>query len=662
MNIWKSPVEFDYKLYNEVESFFDNLHSSKIHEYREGQVLMALDVLDALKNKEMLLIEAGVGIGKSWGYLIPLLYACKDKEKFQGFLISTSSIALQNQLVEEIAKLSKMLDIDIPVTVAKGKTNFICKKRLENYLKNHKNNEYLLSIKTKVDKGIIDKEEYPDIAASIFKNININHVNCSNCLYKNNCAYTLNRKKWKEAKYVICNHDLLIESLKRDNHDLILKDPSLLVIDEAHNLEAKIRNSYQGKIDKDKLEALILKISFIINEDIETYQDSSIITSLNKVFRMISTKAKYKYNKNAKENIEFFDEETSGFDLSNKLKEEIASLINYLEELINEVNCYQYLDNRLLNYLSKLKEYKNIFNDLIDSKSKNIYWVTFIPNTKNHIVLEYVRKDIYKESAKLLSSKNYGKVFTSATMTTSGDYNYFVNNLGLNEINGISLLKEFPQVSPYNYQENALLYLADDVISPKSMDRSLYLDSLAKKINTLINITEGKSLVLFTSKKDMLEVYNRIIKEYHDFNIMVQKDHINADDLKVAFRDDLTSVLFATGVFFEGIDIKGESLENVIIAKLPFPVVDPIIEEKSSYYKDGFKEVYLKEMLIKLKQGTGRLIRSSTDKGIVSILDPRYREYKEEILSSLPFTNITTDIDDVLAFANNKLGIVKVKK
>ena len=168
--------------------------------------------------------------------------------------------------------------------------------------------------------------------------------------------------------------------------------------------------------------------------------------------------------------------------------------------------------------------------------------------------------------------------------------------------------------------------------------------------------------MLFTSKEDMRRVYQKVTMNNYDFNIMLQTDDVSADTLKERFKEDKQSVLFATGSFFEGIDVKGEALENVIITKLPFPVVNPIIEEKASHFRDGFREVYLPEMIIKLKQGVGRLIRSSTDKGIVSILDPRYKEYEDVILESLPFNNVTTDIEEVKAFATNKLGISKAKK
>ena len=665
MSIWKEKVSFDPKLYEEVDSFFENLHDNGTLEYRPVQHTMALDIVDAIKNKEILLMEAGVGSGKSWGYLVPLLYASKDKENFKGFLISTSSIALQEQLKTEIEKLSKMVGVDIPVTIAKGRNNFICKKRLEDYIRHHDDDEKLKELEKKVSIGCIDKEEYQDIPSYVWKKININYVNCNSCLYKKTCEYILKREKWPESKFVICNHDLLAESLKRDYNDLILQDPSILVIDEAHNLEEKIRNSYKNSISKSKLEALILKIEFLISADdsLDGYENNPILESLNKVFRMISTKAKYKYRKNAKENIDVFDEETCGFDISYSLKEEISNLISRLDSLIVDASNYKYLDKRFIGSINILKDYVNVFKDLISDNSENIYWVSFLPNTRDHITLDYVRKAIYKEASRLLSNNKYGKVFTSATMTTvDGDYNYFVNNLGLNIINGVPIIKEYPGESPFDYDNNALLYLSDDCISPKSPDRELYLETLATKVDELINITEGRSLVLFTSKEDMKRVYNKVTMNNHDFNIMLQTDDVSADTLKARFKEDEHSVLFATGSFFEGIDVKGDALENVIITKLPFPVVNPIIEEKASHFSNGFNEVYLPEMIIKLKQGVGRLIRSSTDKGIVSILDPRYKDYDGVILDSLPFDNVTTNIEDVKSFATNKLGIVKIKK
>ena len=653
MDIWKQTHEVNQELYDDMDQFYEQLQGQKHIEYRPGQDTMSYDILDILSNKEVLVIEAGVGIGKSWAYLIPLIYASKHHKNFQGFLISTSSIALEEQLKNEVRLVSKMLDIDIDVVVAKGKNNYICQKRLEKFLKyNDKKHQYQY-LQAMFEDGAVDKRDY-NVPQQIWKKINVDKVNCTNCLYKNNCQYKITRKQWKQSSNVICNHDLLVEILKRDSEDKLVHDPSILIVDEAHALVEKIVNSYKNSVSKTDLESLIYSIYSRIDETVE--DDFPIIDLMNTVFRMISTKAKKEYKAHAKEEVDVLDSESSGFTCTPMIKQSIIDLVNQLDELEQYARKYPSSDKKLLEQLSSLKEIRLVFCDLISSSSKSIYWVNFLPNTREHIELNYVPKNISELSRRLLSNPNYGKVFTSATLTTEkNNYSYFMKELGLDQMIGTPVFQEFSQPSPYNYDENALLYCAMDGVSPKSKDRSLYLDSLASKVDELIKITNGRSLVLFTSKQDMREVYHRLQTRQYDFKILVQEDGTNAEKLKSEFKRDIASTLLATGTFWEGIDIKGEALEQVIITKLPFPVVEPIIEEKASHYRDGFKEVYVPEMLLKLKQGVGRLIRSSTDKGIVSILDSRMKDYGEDILSTLPFHNVTHSIDDVNTFARDVL-------
>lgn len=653
MNIWKQESDFNQELYNNMDRFYEQLQGQKHIEYRPGQDTMSYDILDILNNKEVLVIEAGVGIGKSWAYLIPLIYASQNKDKFKGFLISTSSIALQEQLQKEVARVSKMLGIDIDVTVAKGKNNYICKKRLEQFLKYSDKKHQYQYLKDIFKDGTVDKKDY-NVPQYVWKRINVDHVSCTNCLYKYDCQYKVTRKQWKQAANIICNHDLLVEILKRDSQDKLVQDPSILIVDEAHTLIEKIVNSYKRSISKTAFESLIYNIYNRIDESVE--DNLPVIDLMNAVFRMISTKAKKEYRAQAREEKEVLDSESSGFTCTPMMKQRVMELVVQLTELENYVKQYPSSDKKLIEQVSSLKEIRLVFSDLISSFSKNIYWVNFLPNTKEHIELNYVPKNVSELARKLLSNPNYGKVFTSATLTTGkNDYSYFMKGLGLDQMIGMPVFQEFSQPSPYNYDENTLLYCATDVVNPKSKDHSLYLDSLASKVDELINITDGRSLVLFTSKQDMREVYDRLMQRKHDFNILVQEDGINAERLKMDFKQDVTSTLLATGAFWEGIDIKGESLEQVIIAKLPFPVVEPVVEERASHYTDGFKEVYLPEMLLKLKQGAGRLIRSSTDKGIVSILDSRINDYGEYVLSALPFNNVTGSIDDVDAFSKEVL-------
>ena len=250
-------------------------------------------------------------------------------------------------------------------------------------------------------------------------------------------------------------------------------------------------------------------------------------------------------------------------------------------------------------------------------------------------------------SLELFSNKTF--IFTSATLSVGkNDFSYFMNSLGVSE-NTPRLTLENSYESPYNYDENTLLYCCSELANPK--DRVNYLEQLTEKIKELIKITNGKALVLFTSKSDMQYVYHKIGNKLNDINIFIQNDGSSQDKVKNDFKNDINSVLFSTGIFWEGIDIKGESLSNLIIARLPFPVVDPVIEYKKSLYnKNGFKKVYIPEMLIKLKQGVGRLIRSETDKGIVCILDSRLPKYETVIKETIPIKNFVYSIDEVKKF------------
>ena len=268
----------------------------------------------------------------------------------------------------------------------------------------------------------------------------------------------------------------------------------------------------------------------------------------------------------------------------------------------------------------------------------------------------YAPKEIDKITSRLLSNPNYGKILTSATLTTQDDdYSYYAKSIGLDNIIGINVLKEFSINSPYNYQDNTLIYYGNDLPNPN--DKELYLEEIKVRIKELVNITNGKSLILFTSKKDMHEVYE-YLKDEVDFPIYIQEDG-KEKALIENFQNEENSCLLGTGTFYEGIDIKGSSLSQVIIAKLPFPIVEPVIMDKASIYTNGFKKVYLPEMLIKLKQGVGRLIRSENDTGIISILDSRMQNYDNKydniIKNNLPNTTITTSLDKVKEFAKQKI-------
>lgn len=201
------------------------------------------------------------------------------------------------------------------------------------------------------------------------------------------------------------------------------------------------------------------------------------------------------------------------------------------------------------------------------------------------------------------------------------------------------------------------MYVSDKLPIPNKRNRTAYRNEAIKEIVRLLNITEGKTLILFTAKDDMQYVFKKLSNMGLPYKIMIQDESTTQERRLEKFQNNVNSVLLGTGTYWEGINIKGESLSQVIIFKLPFPVPDPIVEYKMRKTECPLMDVAVPEMIIKLKQGVGRLIRSSEDKGIVSILDPRVSKslntaYREDTLASLPEKNITEDITELEEFWN----------
>lgn len=663
--IWKNNhiTIQDDPLYDDVENFFNELEGSKILEYREGQHTMALDIVDTIRDKQILLIEAEVGIGKSYAYLIPLIYSMKDNKDFKGFIIATSTIALQEQLLKDVEKVSSMLGMDnIKVTLAKGKNNYLCRKRLEEFLVYSDNKKYQYILDEVIKNDLYDRNDFDGISEKVWKSINVKNCTLHNCPYYNDCKFTLKRENFeKEKQIIITNQALLTQHLK--SNQSIFSDTDMIIIDEAHNLENNVREAYRTTIDKRKIEGTMYHLyGSVTSQNEDCIPDSAFFDSLNEFFSKLRNSAKSVMRKNDLEENSYNDYNRVPFICGPSLQNTIYNLIQSIQDAIiivenkDIMNGYHSINKTSL---ETLHDFMSILKDLLQAKnSKNIYWVDFLDADGKYVQLSYTPKKIDELTAQLLSKVDTGVVLTSATLTTGNDnYQYYANSIGLDNIVGKSVLKEFPITSPYDYENNTLLYCPNDISNPNN--REAYLRDLTQRIRKLLEITDGRSLVLFTSKQDMNYVYEQMNSLDLDIPLLVQKGGISNKKLKERFEQDVRSCLFATGTFYEGIDIKGSSLSSVIIARLPFPIVDPVMEEKASLYKDGFQNVYLPEMLLKLKQGAGRLIRSSTDKGVVSILDSRFLEYDAKyehmLTASLPFTNITSELDDVKKFVNEKL-------
>ena len=661
-----------------VEEYYDKLRENKINSnnkvkltYRRGQHKFSRDVMNSIKNNEILIVQAGVGIGKSIGYLIPIFYTYDNVEKFNKIVISTSSIALQQQLLTDINFVSNLLGIDVKVSIAKGINNYVCLNKIENAIRSSRGDEKKELIKIyeeMLEKSTIDKDEFKKINDQIWDKIRMRSRGaCKNCYYSRDCLYKEIESNINESNIVITNHGNFVNSVV--NGSEYIDNSDMMVFDEVHKLEENLNSNDEGSLDLDYLKSIL---DFYINNIVESNDMDKIINfkrSLELLFLKIMKNAKYNFNKNKnkEQDINITDCERIIFTINN-IVEDITNICNELNDIMLIIKQYNYKNGYTNDYrLNILMEYFLKFNDIKSGRySDNIYWVNFYKS--NRINIGYRKRDNSNISKKIFQ-RNIPIICTSGTILDSkGKYDYFKQSLNLDKISPMYKTITDGRVlrSPYDYDNNSIFYYDSTVSNPRTHYQN-YIEDLTSRIRDLISLTNGRTLILFTSKKSMNEVYDKLKNENFGFEIMIQGESSDYSLCK-KFETNVKSCLFATGSFWEGIDIKGKALSSVIITRLPFSNTDAVTESKVMEYssKDAFDMVYLNAMLEKLSQGTGRLIRRERDKGIICCLDPRFPKYIEQVKNCTPFTNFTNDINEIIEFSNkyitNRDKKIKTKK
>lgn len=266
--------------------------------------------------------------------------------------------------------------------------------------------------------------------------------------------------------------------------------------------------------------------------------------------------------------------------------------------------------------------------EVSNSADDNLVWL----EKDKRLRLCVCQKDIHKDISRLLFTQGRCTILTSAmisdkqTGTPREKCSYYLNSIGYPVIEMVSE----PKKSPFDYDNYTMLYCSREMPYPSIERRKEYRTASIAEIVKLLKVTNGKTLILFTAKEDMEYVYKKLSNMQLPYKIHMQSKTSSQAYQLDKFRADTNSVILGTGTYWEGINVEGESLSQVIVYKLPFPVPEPIIDYKMSLTKNPIDEVSVPEMVIQLKQGVGRLIRSASDKGIVSILDPKVSSRKEK--------------------------------
>ncbi len=645
----------------EIEAFVWNFFMEKLprlgFEEREGQEDMALDICNAISERQHTVIEAGVGIGKSYAYIVPLLYYNKIFHK--PVIIATSTIALQEQLIEDIKRVSFYINYRPEVVLAKGMTHFACKRRADEVLKPKVQKGLDEDVETlyryiyggKVDRRYISM----DIGEELWSSVNVEMTDHSKCKHFKSCRFMELRKDMLTTEGIIlCNQDLLtvhLQKLRRGQRGLLNPDVDLIVIDEAHNLEEKVRASLIESFTKEKIRNIMMEGKNGINDSVlreHIYEKiKELMFLLNPVFNELDSQINHQLQKsdNPEDMEKFF---VNLYDIRGPIGK-AEGIVKYIYNTLKR-NEDNYIPDDIMDEIDNLRGF---FKEMNTPKSNYLFWL----ERNRNIRIFACPKNMNSEIKSLYFDKLKTTILTSATIADKQDgseeeiYEYFIRSTGFPVKNGFL---SPPKESPFPYNKNAMIYYAENMPHPVK-ERKLFIKAGADEIEKLIRITEGRALILFTAKSDLKAVYDILKERNIGYRLLRQRESSSQDELLHQFKENENSVLLATGTFWEGIDVPGKALSNVIIFKLPFPVPDPIIEYKRNNCEDFLMEVSVPLMIVKLRQGVGRLIRKQDDKGIVAILDPRVsdssrRRYKDVVFNAIPIKRKTNDIEKIKRF------------
>jgi ATP-dependent DNA helicase DinG len=653
----------------------------KSYQPRKAQYEMAKVVFQSLKEEKHGLLEAGTGTGKSFGYCLPAAIWAMSEEK--RVIVSTNTITLQNQLLQKELPLVKAVLADLNpewgeqfrYELAKGRGNYICKRRLEEYLQTTLEKETPYAEQAQRIKALVpsmkngDRREIPFyVPNELFEEIRGDADDCigKESPFHDTCFIQLARKKLQHAQLIIVNHALFFTDLAlRAQGTGVLPEYDAVILDEAHRIEDQVTNQFQCTISLELLSRLFFRFSRNRSHWARAVEDPDLKSSFEALYtklyqqvvdlfaplgRILAQREQHVYPL-----LRPIVEHYPFADLFKEAAEMILSKKKFLELEQGETETLLSMER----YIQQIKDMDQQFRHVLLRLQANEWatWVEFTPPKKQQLLED----DVYWahcltlhsapiEVAELLRDLLFTQktaLLTSATLTTQGNFDFVASRLGIDEYQG------FQAASPFQYEDQALLVVPQHVPVPTSAQFDHYLMGAMKEI---LLQTKGRTFLLFTSYAQM----NRI---FADLSPWLEKNHmkgllheagVSREQLLQDFKEEKHAVLFGCESFWEGVDVPGDDLICVVIAKLPFPVpTDPItkarIEKIERTGKSSFEEYSLPFSILKLKQGFGRLIRTKDDKGAVVILDTRIhtKKYGKKVIESLPAAPFSNDLQDI---------------